>query len=203
MILMNDVNANESAAVEMPNSQTRRSKRSHSQSRITAKSMVLVVVLIIGTLLLWPAKWGGVTGIVIVEGHSMEPTFHTGDVIITLKSFDYHVGDIIAYEVSDNQIGQGGHVIHRIASVKSTADTVVYQTKGDNNPDPDPWTVSKNDIYGKKIIQIPNLVTVMRGTTASLIVGGILAILVIFFIWPNKKEDKGRHSRDRPSETAD
>lgn len=37
-------------------------------------------------VLIWPASLGGAFGVVAVAGHSMEPTFELGDVVITGSS---------------------------------------------------------------------------------------------------------------------
>lgn len=160
-------------------------------TRSVTRELSLLAILIIGVLLLWPAKWGGVFGIVLVNGHSMEPTFHTGDVVISMKATSYQRGDIIAYEVSDSTIGKGGHVIHRIVGITRVHGEPVFTTRGDNNPSDDPWTVSSHDVFGRKIIAIPAIGKYMVSSHGSLLLGGVLAVAVIIAVWPSSS----RHSK--------
>ncbi len=158
------------------------------------RNAALLAVLIIGIILLWPAKWGGLFGIIVVDGHSMEPTFYTGDVVISMKSTDYHVGDIIAYQVSDSKIGKGGHVIHRVVKIAQVNGQSIYTTKGDNNPGTDPWSVTKSDIFGKKLLIIPKIGTYLDSSQGSILLGAILATVVVVAIWPSSSRH-GKRSR--------
>ena len=82
---------------------------------------------------------------VFVLSQSMEPTLDTHAIAVCkMNQSDYEIGDIIVYkqEVKDNEI----LIIHRIIDIY---DDGTYQTKGDNNPDKDPWTVSEDRVYGK------------------------------------------------------
>jgi len=45
---------------------------------------------------LWPTQLGGDTSIVVVSGHSMEPTFFGGDMVIARK-MGPSIGDVIVY----------------------------------------------------------------------------------------------------------
>jgi signal peptidase I len=61
---------------------------------------------------------------VIVNGISMEPGFHKGDLVIILAADSYHVGDIVAYRHPDI-----GPIIHRIVEQKDDR----FVLRGDNN----------------------------------------------------------------------
>jgi len=76
----------------------------------------------------------GVRGMAIVEGRSMEPLFHTGDVVLLREAApeEISVGDIVVYETPD-----GRYIIHRVVEVYKVGDTYCYIIKGDNNPVPD------------------------------------------------------------------
>ena len=79
---------------------------------------------------------------VIGQGYSMSPFIKNNDTII-LKSVNpikkIKFGDIVA--VSNSK--KDKLVIHRIIRMKNGQ----FQTKGDNNPDADPWC-TKDDIIG-------------------------------------------------------
>ena len=59
-------------------------------------------------LLLAPPSLGGKTSYISVSGHSMEPTYVTGDLVILREKGSYEPGDIVAFKAD------GGVVIHRI-----------------------------------------------------------------------------------------
>ena len=68
----------------------------------------LRVMLAVGAVLLWPAPLGGVVGLTVVSGHSMEPTYHSGDLVITARQPSYAAGDIVSYVVPAGEFGGGG-----------------------------------------------------------------------------------------------
>ena len=49
---------------------------------------------------LWPTSLGGCTTLTIVSGHSMEPTYYTGDLVVS-RCGDVGVGDVITYRPPD------------------------------------------------------------------------------------------------------
>jgi signal peptidase I len=75
---------------------------------------------------------------VIVTG-SMRGTLNPGDVVLLKRPDSLSVGDIVTYRVG------GAVVTHRIAGEVAPG---VYQTKGDANPEPDPYTVRRSEIIG-------------------------------------------------------
>ncbi|MCE4600527.1 MAG: signal peptidase I [Desulfurococcales archaeon] len=92
-------------------------------------SLAVLVLVVVGLVIV------GVRGMAIVEGRSMEPLFHTGDVVFLEKKNpgEIKIGDIIVYESLD-----GKYIIHRIIGVYEAGGLVCYVVKGDNNPIPDP-----------------------------------------------------------------
>ena len=72
-----------------------------------------------------PLNLGGQVSYVMVNGISMEPGFHTGDLAIMRQAADYQVGDIVTYRNAH----LNANVIHRIIGVEG--DHFVF--KGDNN----------------------------------------------------------------------
>lgn len=166
----------------------RNSHRLRHTKRTRIKSAILAVVLVLGVALLWPAQWGGLFGIVIVNGHSMEPTFYTGDVVISAKAPSYSVGDVIAYKVTDRQIGSGGHVIHRIVKITQENGQTTYVTRGDNNKTDDPWKVQRSGILGRQMLIIPKVGSYVMSSQGGLVVGIVLAVIVIAALWPSKSK---------------
>lgn len=85
-----------------------------------------------------------------IEDNSMLPTFGTGDRIQCEAVADpsaLQEDDIIAYWT----VIDGERVIkaHRITAIYNGGDYLVFETKGDDNPAPDPLNVHGSEIIGK------------------------------------------------------
>src|SRR5690554_6680754 len=98
--------------------------------------------LSLGLIVAWmftlrPTALGGPAGYVMVSGISMQPTLYTGDLVITRKSDEYRVGDVVAFRA------EGGMVIHRI--IDGDGDTG-FILQGDNNEFRDQWRPTTKDI---------------------------------------------------------
>ena len=87
----------------------------------------------------------------VVKSDSMQPTFKSGDMVVTgspgsLFTRDIVPGEIITFERNKNLI------THRIESIEG--DTIY--TKGDGQEEADPWSVSRSfDVKGSYIFHIP------------------------------------------------
>lgn len=82
--------------------------------------------------------------VVSVSGDSMHPTLPVGSVSIAVKTnedTEYKVGDIITFSVNYNGTYYS-RVTHRIVAIDG--DTI--QTKGDKNPENDPFTIQSSQI---------------------------------------------------------
>lgn len=107
---------------------------------------MFVAVVATWAIFLRPAFLGGPVTYVIVAGHSMEPTLHTGDLVVARRQRTYRRGDVIAYRITKHQAGAGTLVVHRIVGGSSR---VGYMTRGDNRRYRDPWRPKPADIAGK------------------------------------------------------
>ncbi len=153
-----------------------------------------VVVFVIALVLLWPAQFGGITGLTIVSGQSMEPTYGSGDLVISIKQSSYEPGDVLSYMVPAGQPGEGGRVIHRVFSIDSSSGEASYITKGDNNPNLDPWRFSADDVMGKALLHIPAVGAVLGGVSNPIVVGLASGLLVTMLMWRiGSKPQKRRH----------
>ncbi len=107
------------------------------------------LVIVAWFFTLRPVAMGGPMGYINVSGHSMEPTFWTGDLVLTRKQADYNVGDIVAFKADGK-----GMVIHRIIGGNGTDG---YEMQGDNNSWVDSWNPTNDEIVGKKFVHVAGL----------------------------------------------
>ena len=135
------------------------------------------MLLAISLVLLWvafaPARLGGQVAYVIVNGISMEPGYHLGDLTIMRKADSYKVGDIVTYRDADMQ----AYVIHRIIRVEQDH----YVLQGDNNSWIDAYRPTNEEIIGKLWIYIPKLGKIFKWLRSPLnmaltmgLLGGLL-----------------------------
>jgi signal peptidase len=146
-----------------------------------ASSAALVLVLIGWGLFLRPT-WlpGGDTSNLIVSGHSMDGTYRTGDLVVVKAKASYAPGQIVGFQVPEGEAGAGMVVIHRLDGL---ADDGRFFTKGDNNPERDPWTIATSDIRGTALVRLPSVGALggyLRGPLGIAGIFGGLAAWVAF-----------------------
>jgi signal peptidase len=140
----------------------------------------LVAVVTAWAIFLRPAFLGGPATYVIVAGHSMEPTLHPGDLVLTQRQRTYRRGDVIAYRIMKGQPGAGNLVIHRIVG-GSPGDG--YVTRGDNRSYRDPWRPTTADIAGKMNVHASRLglLPVLSHTAIGMaFIAALAGFLVLF-----------------------
>jgi signal peptidase len=98
-----------------------------------------------------PVSLGGDMSYVMVQGTSMEPTYHNGDLVFTRRETVYHRGEVVAFRVG-GEFNDPAIVIHRI--VGGTA-IHGFVTRGDNRNRTDPWSPKNANIVGRATFSIP------------------------------------------------
>ncbi|MBQ0041276.1 MAG: signal peptidase I [Clostridiales bacterium] len=90
----------------------------------------------------------------VVMSGSMEPTFHTGSVVLVDRdnTSNVKIGDAIAFD------NGGTYITHRIVDKSKEG----YITKGDANESEDPWIVPAADVKGKVVFSIPMIGYLMK-----------------------------------------
>lgn len=158
---------------------------------------VLFVALVV---LLWPARYGGFLQVTMVNGTSMNPTFYTGDLVLSVKTKNYSKGDIIVYHPKDLQCSRC-NVIHRIVS----GDKEAWTTKGDNNANTDPWHPGQSEVLGKVVFYLKargwsHFILAPQLWVTFLLFAGGLGLL--WYLWENhlkepEEEEPVKPKRDR------
>src|ERR1041384_223127 len=117
-------------------------------------TLVLGIVLALSWFVwLRPTSLGGRASYVVVQGHSMDPTYHDGDLVIVREEDHYAKGDIIAFRAGGD-FDDPTRVIHRIVG---SAGHGRFTTQGDNRPTTDPWTPGPKDIIGRAVFHVPRV----------------------------------------------
>ena len=155
------------------------------------------IVATIAMFLFWaqfvrPESLGGNAGYVLVSGQSMEPRYHTGDMVIVLRRSSYHTGDVIAYRVPKGDPMAGAQVIHRIIGGNAKKGFVV---QGDNRTAPDVWHPKQGDVVGSQVLRIPDAVAVLQWLRSPL----LLALFAASFVFVRML---GRNKKEAPTDNT-
>jgi signal peptidase I len=137
-----------------------------------------------------PLPLGGMAAYVIINGNSMEPGFHLGDLVIVRPAQSYTVGDEVSYWDAD----LGRYVFHRIVG----QDLERYILKGDHNPWIDSYHPTNAEVVGKLWIHLPGIGKVIQWLRTPVILAVIAGVsgavaMVVLLVQPNKK--KARKNR--------
>ncbi len=150
-------------------------------------SSALGLLIILSTAwLLWPASLGGRAQFIIVQGTSMEPMYHNGDLLYARKSGNYAPDDVAVYTIPEGDSGAGALVVHRIVSEDAAGR---YRFKGDNRESLDDAQPSQSDIVAKPVAnlgQLPTRLIILTPFFLSIVFGAAVA----WFLWPSKAAKK-------------
>jgi signal peptidase I len=116
--------------------------------RVALYAAVLALALLAWVVLL-PAKYGGWVSYLIIDGTSMEPVFHRGDLVVLREGKEYRVGDAVAYFEPELD----SYVYHRIVSI----DRGYFSLQGDNNDWIDTYRPVSEEIIGKEWMHLPRV----------------------------------------------
>ncbi len=95
--------------------------------------------------------------IMVVEGTSMVPTYHDGDLLLIQRNIDtgnLAIGEIIIFH-SPNHYDQ--LIVHKVVERVVISGEIYYKTKGDNNPVADPWLVPPDNVVASVSADVPYL----------------------------------------------
>jgi signal peptidase len=167
----------------------------HGRRHRLHDALDLAILLLIGLTAwyLWPASLGGSTRFIVVQGESMEPRYHIGDVVMVKANDHPHIGDIIVFSVPEGEPGEGMLVVHRVHSVRPDG---TYETKGDNRAMPDNWNVRSKDILGVPQLTLPKFGRMIGIFANPYLVGGAAGGLTVMFLWPKRKDQTAGPSDD-------
>jgi signal peptidase len=125
---------------------------------------------------------------------SMSPAITVGSAVVTqpVDTQAIEVGDIITYRSPRN----GEMTTHRVVGIEGES-LRYFQTKGDANEDPDPYTVPSANVEGRVLFDVPLLGYVADFVKTPLgfilmlgIPGGIIIILEMRKMWLGLSEEE-------------
>ena len=151
---------------------------------------VLAALLLVFVITAWiffaPLQVGGQASYVIINGNSMEPHFHLGDLVIVHQVPDYQIGDIVVYRNAEMK----SLVFHRIIALNLDR----FVMKGDNNGWTDSYQPAQADIVGKLWFYLPKAGNTVRWLRTPLVLtvlaGALGGILGLILLTRNKREKK-------------
>lgn len=169
-------------------------RRTHRHLARAAADIVGFVAIILLAWYLWPAALGGDTRIVVVQGHSMEPTFQLGDALVVKGNPQPQVGDIIVFHIPADEPAGGMTVVHRIRSIRPDG---TYQTQGDNRTTADTFLITNRDVIGSPVHTIPRLGRLIGLASNPTLVGLATGLIATMLLWPTRTANKP----DQPNHT--
>ena len=156
-------------------------------------SAITVVLVAIAWVLFAPPQLGGQTSYVIVNGNSMEPGIHRGDLAIVRESSDYQVGDVVTYRHP-----QIGPVIHRIIGRNGAR----YVFQGDHNTFVDPYHPANDELIGKLWIHVPSVGKWLARFHSPVYMAGLLCLAFMGFGGASAITAKSNPTRGRVARPA-
>jgi signal peptidase len=158
-------------------------------------NLALWIVVAFCAWFLWPSSLGGSTTFILVNGHSMEPSYLPGDLAIARTGVP-SVGDVVVYRPA----GLGdSKVVHQIVGGDGVNGWVV---KGLNNDWVDPWKPTNADVVGVVQLRIPSLGGLGVVLLSPFIWAGLLVISIGLLLWPGKSGDEEQTPARTPGSTG-
>lgn len=144
------------------------------------RTLCWALALLMAAALLVPVA-ASLTGnrLVVVDGGSMQPTYHRGDVLWTRPPTpdDLRVGQIVV-------AGTPPHLYtHRVVEVDVTGAEPRARLKGDANSALDPSWIRPADLFAIPSVHIAGVPAMVVGALVSPFGIGILAVALVVLLW--------------------
>lgn len=137
----------------------RRTAEGRATFRQVATTTFSTVLLALGVASVLAAVLG--VRLVPVLSGSMTPYADVGSLAVTVpaESREIHVGDVVAFRPPlEFTVSQHRPIMHRVATMDVTSPEPWLSTKGDANPDPDPWRLSLDGTdFTRTVLVLPHL----------------------------------------------
>jgi signal peptidase len=130
----------------------------------------------------------------VVSSGSMIPTLNVGDIIL-VRGTDPNtitVGTIIIFH---SPYDYSMPIVHRVIAISNDGNSLSFQTKGDNNPGPDGWSVPAQNLMGVYVAKLPyvGLISLeLRGPLGATLIILLVALIIAIEYSESKHESKGK-----------
>lgn len=184
-----------------PNRTLRQRSRRRRSRRSRARTVLQTLIFIAFAIGMWPMRLGGFSNFIVVRGASMEPHFHSGDMLYVWSADSFEVGDVAVYRIPKGQAGASNLVVHRIIG---TTDEGKYLFQGDNREFRDEGEIPREDLVGAPVVNLGPLPT--RGVLlAPLLLSAVIGASVTFMLWPRVPEPslEGKNSEPDTEDQAE
>lgn len=173
-----------------------------TRARILKLIAVILAIIAVVSLITYVLACGYIPHFYIITTTSMVPTLKPGDLVIVqhVNPDKIKVGDIIAFNVvvydlyNPVPVSLGFTVTHRVVDIVKYDNETYFVTKGDNNPNTDPWYVPARYVLGvvHKVASLGPLGLMLASQRGRAIVLAfiILIILVAYYLYDTQKMDK-------------
>jgi signal peptidase I len=162
--------------------------RPHTTKRVLGGLGLIVVVACLWYYLA-PTALGGSTSYVVTRGVSMEPRFHTGDLVLVRSQSSYRVGQIVAYHSNVFHTV----VLHRIIGRIGNS----YVFKGDNNNFVDFEHPTQSQLIGSVWVHVPGVGATLDAIRSPALAGVLIAIAALLFGGAAFTRSRRRRGRER------
>lgn len=160
----------------------------------------VALALVVGFLIFGRAGFvGSPLSYVVVSGHSMEPTFWTGDVVVLQREGSYRKGDVIGYAIPKGGPGAGLIIIHRIIGGNAREG---YVMRGDNKPSPDPWRPRPADVVGRERLMVPKVGLIVRYVRSPMGFAALAGLMTLTIALGGAAHERRREERPLPESVA-
>jgi signal peptidase len=145
--------------------------------------LALWVVVAFCAWILWPSTLGGATTFIIVSGHSMEPDYRPGDLLVA-RTGEPAIGDVVVYQPGA-QYGNA-KVVHQIIGGDGVSG---WEIQGTNNDFVDQWRPTNDQVVGIVQVHFPSLGALGVVLLSPYLWGAVLVIAIALMLWPEKDDD--------------
>lgn len=142
-------------------------------NRLDSRNVLSALLSLFLAMGIWyflaPTQLGGWVTYVIVDGNSMEPGFHLGDLALMRKQSAYQLGDAVTYQNAE----MGRYVFHRIVNIEQDR----FVLKGDNNTWLDSYHPTRDEMIGKLWVHLPKFGNLIQWARRPLVLALGCALL--------------------------
>ena len=169
-----------------------------------SRIVFLVSLTLLSAYFVLMASAGVTSPFVIVSGSSMEPTYHSGDLLLvrSVAPASISEGDIVVFHTPRKGVSMGlpPRIAHRVVGIQPVNGMLGYRTTGDNS-DQDSFVVPSNLLIGAvrtNLGPIGKVLAVISNVKLLLVIGLPLALAGAVFWLLTRADEEQDEEHDQP-----